>query len=90
MCIFEVNADEILGTIQLPDHEQNVPINIELTTLKIPDQFPIVESEIIDGEKDEHQSPEKSKRFSDATPLPPVDFHCKSCIYNNKLIGNTN
>jgi len=76
---FTLLGDDISGLIKIPDANQELPIDINLTKLRIKDQFPTVT---------ENKTNEETRK-SFANPLPPLDIHCQQCIYNDKEIGNT-
>jgi len=80
---FNLDSKEISGNITVPDPDLDSPIDINLTRLVIPDQFPIKENTV--ATKANILKPE----LANATPLPPLKIHCQQCIYNKQSIGST-
>lgn len=80
---FNLDSEEITGNITVPDPDLDSPIDINLTHLVIPDQFPIVENTEVTN------TDNLNLELANATPLPPLKIHCQQCIYNKQSIGAT-
>jgi len=79
---FNLDSKEISGDITVPDPDLDNPIDINLTHLYIPDQFPIKEKSDDTSDKD------LNLELANATPLPSIKIHCKQCVYNKQSVGS--
>jgi len=83
---FDLKGDEIAGLVQVPDTELKLPIEINLTSLTISDQFPLLETE--NNPFFTSKVPE-TQIVSHSKPLPTIKIHCEKCIYNQQQLGST-
>ncbi|RLA03009.1 MAG: TIGR02099 family protein, partial [Gammaproteobacteria bacterium] len=78
---FNLAGDEIAGNIFIPNKINKTAIDIDLSKLKIADQFPDTQDTITE------QTEELTE--SNAQPFPSLKIQCQECIYNEQAIGAT-
>ena len=75
---FFLDGADIKGNVQIPLPIGQNPIVIDLETLKIADLF-----------ADENESDDDDVRTADASPLPPIQLSCATCLYVTTELGPT-
>ncbi|MFT5452344.1 MAG: hypothetical protein ACI9N9_001836, partial [Enterobacterales bacterium] len=86
---FNVIGDDISGSISIPDSALEQPIDINLLSIKIIDQFPKVADDLENKKSDNSSTKDVDKLVSHSQPLPPITIQCQECIYNKHNFGPT-
>jgi len=84
---FKLSGDEISGDITIPDSTLEQPIDINLATIMIKDQFPLAESDTGVQRVNDPLTGLDETIISQSQPLPPIKLQCQECFYNELNFG---
>ena len=79
---FKVSGEDISGDIIIPDSNLEQPIDINLQTIKIKDQFPQTDKVAVNA-SEKSATDFEDELISNSQPLPSVKLQCQECIYND-------